>query len=206
MDRKKIIFMNKNNENNKNNVLTQLSGLSASEILRKTGQYDNIPIDIVSILSYYNINISHRDFSEIENCFDKKYIKTYGNILGAAYIYDNGLTICYRRYDTFNRIKFTLAHELAHCCLHMSPDDKMHIEFRNSNQIESGKEYEANIFAGELLIPEHSLRKIYAQLISPLSTALAQIFSVSINVMESRLKYLGLSYINSEYKRVIPDE
>ena len=55
-------------------------------------------------------------------------------------------------------------------------------------------EIEANIFAGELLIPKPLLLKKYKEFIIPSLKALSIIFGVSTNVMAARLDYLGLDY------------
>ena len=53
---------------------------------------------------------------------------------------------------------------------------------------------EADIFAGELLIPESSLVRVYNQFYLPSLESLAKIFSVSTNVMAARLDYLSMPY------------
>ncbi len=57
-------------------------------------------------------------------------------------------------------------------------------------------ERNANIFAGELLIPYSSLMSIYNQLLKPSLSVLAQIFQVSTSVMKARLNYLELRFVD----------
>lgn len=98
---------------------------------------------------------------------------------------------------------FTIAHELAHCCLHIKDYDRPHIEFRLADEEKDRKEKDADIFAGELLIPLKRLRKVYTDLTVPTSSALASSFVVSISVMEARLDYLKISYYNQDGQAVI---
>ena len=94
-----------------------------------------------------------------------------------------------------------MAHELAH----LDENTPEHIKFRNDQaNINDKKEYDANVFARELLIPEESLRYALENLIMPKVEILAQIFGVSLNVMKQRRSYLGLSLIHiSEPTRLL---
>ena len=53
-----------------------------------------------------------------------------GSILGAAFSNGNNLAIFYKKNESLHRKKFTIAHELAHCCLDCPNDESSHIEFR----------------------------------------------------------------------------
>lgn len=66
-----------------------------------------------------------------------------------------------------------------------------YVEFRGTMNSDNENEIEANVFAGELLIPKKQLNRVYKQLIVPSLVGLADIFEVSINVMRERLLYLG---------------
>ena len=90
-----------------------------------------------------------------------------------------------------------------HCCLHIKDYDRPHIEFRLADEEKDRKEKDADIFAGELLIPLKRLRKVYTDLTVPTSSALASSFVVSISVMEARLDYLKISYYNQDGQAVI---
>ena len=119
-----------------------------------------------------------------------------GDVLGAIFAKDDSLGIFYRQGDSLNRIRFTLAHEIAHCCIHADTLEKRHIELRSALSASTPKEYKANVFAGELLIPESTLRDIHSRyLIAPPLSNISQIFKVSTNVMAARLEYLNLTYI-----------
>lgn len=177
--------------------IEELNGLSAEDILGKYWKRNILPIDISKILFNLKVRFVPFNFSQLEksNNIDS------GDILGVVLANNNDLAILYKEAETLNRTRFTLAHELAHCCLkHILPNDKQHIEFRSKSAVQDKKEIDANIFAGELLIPEKELRLSLVKFFEntfPSSVLLAQIFSVSINVMEERLRYLKIPFIDS---------
>ena len=172
--------------------LKDLDGLTPEEILLLS-DIDSYPVDMSKVLNKLNIRTGAMDFSAIESRIPKV-IKLRGSILGAVTIIGDDVNIFYRAGSTENRKRFTLAHELAHCCLNASSLKKGHIEFRFDENTQDKKELAANIFAGQLLIPEKQLRKLYDSLVLPALDVMAQEFQVSVHVMEARLKYLGLGY------------
>ena len=108
------------------------------------------PINISGLLENMGISTIAKDFSDIENVLSKK----QGSILGAAFSNGNNLAIFYKKSDSLHRKKFTIAHELAHCCLDCPNDESSHIEFRLDpftiiTEDELVKEKKANIFAGQ---------------------------------------------------------
>lgn len=201
---KRIIFnirkMEEKKDNNMCMRLRELNGLSSSELLKKTSQYDAIPVDIAQVCFDLDVRLKPFDFHEIEERISKEDGLESGNeILGAVIAYKDELAILYRQSDTTNRKRFTIAHELAHCCLHMRPDTTSpYIEFRRDEKSNKDKEVKANIFAGQLLIPEKSLRKLIGGssfLASNLIPSLAGLFMVSENVMKARLSELKIKII-----------
>ena len=179
--------------------LRELNGLSAEELLKKVGQFGIVPIDIAQICYDLGIHVKMTDFSAIEQKI-YEITKEKREILGAVLAKDNDLAILYRN-NTVNRKRFTLAHELAHCCLHIEPQRKLHLEFRTDGVSSDIKEIEANKFAGELLIPESSLKEVIDfsfDIEESKINFLAQLFVVSENVMKARLKELNISIINRE--------
>lgn len=163
-------------------------------------EYDisfNPPIDISQLLDNIGISTIAKDFSEIE----KLKGVPYGSILGAAFSNDNDLAIFYKKSDSLHRKKFTIAHELAHCCLDCPNDESSHIQYRTDSKLADDieKEKRANIFAGKLLIPKKTLITYCNKLIIPSLTELAKIFDVSISVMTARLEYLKLPYYKDSF-------
>lgn len=148
------------------------------------------PINISLLLEKIGISVISKDFSEAEDSvgYDR------GSILGAAISNGDNLAIFYRKQDTYSRKIFTVAHELGHCCKHSENLKISHIELRTTDTIFDEHEIEANIFAGELLMPKKILLEKYKQFIIPSLQTLSTIFGVSTNVMAARLDYLHLDY------------
>lgn len=87
------------------------------------------------------------------------------------------------------RDRFTIAHELGHYLLHAQQGD---IPLVASRKGSNRAEWEANWFAGGLLMPQIEFRKAFGAGNSPLE--LAGMFAVSVPAVEVRSKVLGLSY------------
>lgn len=171
-------------------ILEKIKDKTALELLKEYNIEISPPINLSLLLDNIGISVIARDFSEIERrC---KYDD--GSILGAAFSKGNNLAIFYRKFDTYNRKIFTIAHELGHCCKHSDNLKIAHVELRTTNNYIDKREIEANIFAGELLIPEKVLMDNYKSFIIPSLNALSKIFGVSSNVMAARLDYLNLDY------------
>lgn len=176
-------------------ILKELSGLSANDLLTKYKISSVPPINISLLLKRIGIAEIPYDFSTIEDIMNYN----HGDVLGAIFAKNDTLSIFYRLSDTLNRQRFTLAHEIAHCCLHSDSLEKKHIELRSSLTVDNSKEYAANIFAGELLIPKDILEKIHNKfIIAPPLSDISKIFGVSTTVMAARLDYLNLPYIKDK--------
>lgn len=179
--------------------LDELNGLTSEMLLEKAKQSNVFPVDVAQICYNLGIWLQPFDFTSIEKESNiHEQVKQKGHILGAVLVNNNDLAILYRKYDSTNRKRFTIAHELAHCCLHMNSDEKRHIEFRIDEQSSDKKEIEANTFAGELLIPEKALKKIIGEskyLSIQAMKTLSNIFMVSENVMKARLEKLNINLL-----------
>lgn len=171
-------------------ILREIGGLSALELLEKYDISLSPPIDIKRLIDNIGIRLIRYDFSNAERAGNYP----LGSIIGAALSDGDNLDILYTNNQTLNRDRFTIAHELAHCCLHNDALEINHLELRTNDA--SPRERDANIFAGELLIPYSSLLPIYNQLLKPSLSVLAQIFQVSTNVMRECLKYLELNFVD----------
>lgn len=169
--------------------LDKLNNKTAQELLKLLGDNPSIPINIDELLKTLSIKVSPYPFSKIE-----KQLNTKDTILGMALVDDDDIIILYREGDTENRKRFTIAHELAHCCLNAQRLKNGHIELRSDQLSNNKDEYAANVFAGELLIPRNKLEEEYLNMVAPLSDVLAKTFGVSTNVMEKRLEYLKMPY------------
>lgn len=109
-------------------------------------------------------------------------------------------------FHSLSRQRFTVAHELGHYLLHSQSDDRMYIDrnfevmFRDNRSSDGSntEEREANLFAAELLMPEHFLREDLAA-ISRLDLVddhfikqLARKYKVSFQAMLFRLTNLRM--------------
>ena len=183
--------------------IAELNGMTADTVLNKFWKRNILPVDIAKILFDMDIRVSAFDFSDAE----KKIGIPNGDILGAILTEGNTAAIIYKKGDSLNRVRFTLAHELAHCCLsHITPESKGYIEYRRQQSCTEKHEVEANIFAGELLIPELELSAVLVKYFAnsfPMSTFLSNVFMVSVSVMEERLRYLKIPFIDRNNIKVI---
>lgn len=172
-----------------NNLMTSLRNKKPIDILRECGQEDQVPVDLGAIFDQLGIRVLAMDFSEIEKMeVMKENVSRRGRILGAVIAKGDTTAIFYSKADSVSshRYRFTVAHELGHLCL----GEIDHIEFRHDGDANEASEVEANIFAGELLIPKKSLERISRKLIVPTITSFASVFEVSETVMAARLSYL----------------
>ncbi len=128
--------------------------------------------------------------------------------------------LCYMEHET--RCRFSLAHEIGHYCLHKtiyenlvytSKDEWKEIYLSIDDEDYGWVEFQANYFAGCLLIPDFSLQSEFNKIldriillineakneginretylesaVSHISTKLSPIFNVSTLCMESRIK------------------
>jgi Zn-dependent peptidase ImmA (M78 family) len=175
-------------------VLKDIQGKTADMILKEYGQDDSIPVNLNQLLLNIGISALPLDFTDLEKEIDCP----QGDILGLVLSKGEKAAIFYKKDDTLNRQRFTIAHELAHCCLHTVEYDKPHVEFRMNDSQKDQHEKEADIFAGQLLVPLKRLQEVYLKLAVPSSITLASKFAVSVNVMEARLDYLKISYFNKD--------
>lgn len=168
-------------------ILREIEGLSPIQLLKKYQIDLTPPINLSELVKKIGIITYAVDFSEVEA--EAGYEQ--GDIIGAALSDGDDMTIMYSQTCTLNRARFTIAHEIAHCCLHTNDLEINHLELRTDSN-KADKERAANIFAGELLIPTEALQNTYSALIKPTVSVLSRIFQVSVSVMRERLSYLEL--------------
>lgn len=182
-------------------ALSKIRGMTAEELLEKYGDNTKVPVDLKELLENIGISSFPMDFSKVE----KEIGAQQGDVLGLLFAKDEKAAIFFKAGDSLKRRRFTIAHELAHCCLHLEDSATPHIELRQDAEAEQKNEREraADIFAGKLLIPLHLLAREYKKMKLPNSKDLANIFGVSIKVMEARLDYLNVSYYNRDGKAVV---
>jgi len=95
--------------------------------------------------------------------------------------------------ESLGRKRFTLAHEIAHACLHAG--DGHVIDYRKNILTPTDKkEVEANRFAADLLMPALMFAKMYFGFYGSVPN-LAKYFTVSEDAARVRIKQLGLENV-----------
>lgn len=168
--------------------LDEIAGLSEYEILLKCNQTNSIPVDLDVILKVLGILKYPSEFTVLEKDFSNR------KISGLVLLHEDDIGIFYNKSDSIPQKRFTISHELAHCCLHGELLTDGYIEFLEFDEANNVHEKEASIFARNLLIPEQSLKKIYKELLEPSLSGLADIFQVPEKIMKQRLDELHLKY------------
>jgi len=172
--------------------LSDLANKSENELLAMANVgVDEIPRDLDRLLKGLKIIATEMDFTKIEEILADN-VSEWGSILGAVAVNDGGVGIFYRLGSTENRIRFTVAHELAHCCLHADSLANGHILMRYDGYFPDEEEVRTNDFASELLMPARLLRAEYGGEQKPRLLDLAKKYRVSLPVMEVRLLRLSL--------------
>lgn len=113
--------------------------------------------------------------------------------------------------EKFGTMMFTLAHELGHWVLHVEDVANMQIQlfeddvfYCRSSQNKSPIEYQADLFAGCLLMPEEIISPLIHDLLNKEARItwghlynIAKDFEISISALTTRLQQLNLLYIDS---------
>lgn len=127
-----------------------------------------IPVNVKNILAGVGIRFRKNDFSELERALE---IDKDDAILGLAFSDGDDLGILFSSQIDRDSANYVLAHEFAHCCLHLAPHEQFHVEMKMSSDLysdshnktirerhnNSHKELQADKFAANLLIPTKPL-------------------------------------------------
>jgi Zn-dependent peptidase ImmA (M78 family) len=163
----------------------------ARETLQRHGLY-SIPVNPVVVAGKLGVRPLHAVFSEAK----------YSGLTAKR---GDDVQVLIRQGDSLVRKRFTIAHELAHVVLHLRAADQEFIDtdedlFRTSDEAsedwspERRREWEANVFAAELLMPSELVTRTWQSLPPDSRTvdAMARFFQVSEIAMSIRLSELGL--------------
>lgn len=192
-----------------NRKLDLIKGKESTEILEAYNGENTYPVDIEKIVSDIGAKVIYTDLKPIEEMEKiKELIEKHGALEGFVIADESDIYIAVNKNTNGKAIKdsgarhkkrFTLAHELAHCVLHTSTvtSELGYIDFRMNDETRLDKnskyrerEIEANIYAGELLIPEKELDYVIDSLLMPSIKVLCEYFDVSEAVMNARLRHL----------------
>ena len=127
-------------------------------------------------------------------------------ILGIAFSNGDELGILYSSKIDKDATNYVLAHELAHCCLHMKPAEEFHVELKVSHDLyagvrgkslfagykESYKENQADRFAADLLIPTQALSEYIINSTEHSIDCIARHFHVTKEIVH--LKIMNLQH------------
>lgn len=162
-------------QNEVQNLLTQCGYTAA-----------NLPIDVEKIAEHLGIDVRYSAYD--------------GDLSGMLYQDEKQKVIGINALHPNNRQRFTIAHEIGHYILHdkkeVHIDGQMKIYFRGPTG-EQKEENEANIFAGELLMPYNFILQDVKDGIDLESeaqiTELSKKYKVSFQAMSIRLSRLASS-------------
>lgn len=107
---------------------------------------------------------------------------------------DDSFKIYVSATDGKNRQKFTIAHEIGHYFIHYkdgNPEERETVYRRTNHAYGGFTEYEANVFAASLLMPENKFKESFKSRGGDLGL-IANDFGVSIAAAEVRARALGL--------------
>lgn len=160
---------------------------------------NNLTQDIINL---FNIQIPIRDINQVVNQLGGQIEERSmpdNMIDGSVRKVNDGFVISVSPFQTEERRKFTIAHELGHLFLHMgyiiSPE--MWDRQRNATYYRAGDsllEYQANEFAAAFLMPRDDYKKImdrYTVGSSVETKKIAEYFGVSVSAASNRGKFLG---------------
>jgi len=138
----------------------------------------NYPIDIVEIAQKLGFEVYLSNFDNPD---------VAGMVINSL---DNK-SIYINKKDIPQRQRFTIAHEIGHIVLHHKKDATFEeVDYRNTNELPSQKEIEANAFAAALLMPKELAIKVWDRLQDV--DDFADYFKVSKSAGAIRLMNLGL--------------
>jgi len=161
----------------------------AEQVLRDHGLIGAAPIDPLVVARALRIKVMNAVFSDPDK---SGAISRRGGVF-SIYVNAN---------DPPARKRFTIAHEIGHCLLHMSQgSDGEFVDTVDNYRVAAPdtaakwdearrKEYEANVFAAALLMGAESIRQKWGE--NKDATHLAWQFQVSPKAMQIRLSELGL--------------
>jgi Zn-dependent peptidase ImmA (M78 family) len=175
------------------------SAKSLLDDLRSNGFSNKLPIDIDQIASLLDIDVIYSDANA-------------SGAVGQIVIDNNGKAIITINpsENTFEpRRRFTLAHEIAHYCLHLNKQKKFIDTKKSMSRSDSYwdvYESEANTFAAQLLMPKDQIIAKGKEIADTFKASslfnkmpasffvdsMANYFNVSAPAMEYRLKNIGI--------------
>lgn len=194
--------------------LKEIHGLSPNDICR---EYElEKTVDMQGLLEDMEIKCMDYDFTPLEErlCF-----KGNDVILGMACAGKDDLLILHSSRLNDKEKNYVLAHELAHCCIHLPVSSEYHIELKTKNDIypimrslyflinfknrHHQKEEEADCFAAELLIPTSEIMNVLSSDNVPTIHELSNYFCVPNYLVRLKIKLLNQTFSGSPLKQFL---
>lgn len=172
-------------------TLDEIKGLSAEEILGRTGQKREVPVKLDVVMDKLGVKWFPTSFKELEEKEKKK-------ILGLVLLNGDDVGIFYWENAELFQKRFVIAHELGHCCLHADKLKDGYIDYYSEESEKEDYEKGATAFAMRLLMPEEGLRNIVSKMLKPSLKTLSEIFQVPEKTMKERLEDLHIAYYTEE--------
>lgn len=160
-----------------NHLKDKLAPVDILDTIEKNG-IQTIPLDIESVYRFYGISIQRIPMDkEISGILEKR---------------RNGWSIFINQWHHPKRQRFTLAHELGHYFLHGNTNNKFidNTLFLRINETTDQMETDADMFAGELLMPKKQFID-QVNLGNNKISSLAEYFNVSMMAVKVRASILG---------------
>ena len=180
--------------------IKEINALTSDQILEKR-KTRTIPINMKEILRDIGIVFQMVDFSDLQK---KLKINKDDAILGMAFSNGDELGILYSNKIAGDAKNYVLAHELAHCCLHLHPSETFHVELKFSRDMyseqkrrsflslfaDSVKEIQADKFAAEILIPTDDINQYICKNQNATTEEIAKYFHVPEEIVRLKLSSL----------------
>lgn len=146
---------------------------SARDLLIAAKEY-RVPMDLESLAAKLGVDVLP--------------VSDWPNEFSGQVVYDGGdrPQVQYNTNHSTTRIRFTVAHELAHVVLHLNPGEPRIMPRDTTFRAASREEVEANLYAADLLIPLPLLHEVIED-VGRDYRRLAEIFTVSKQAMLYRL-------------------
>lgn len=147
------------------------------KLMRDKGFYQ-FPVNVEKLVKVLNLHLTYESFVDEVSGVLRKGL-------------DDEWEIVVNRSHPPTRQRFTIAHEIAHYCLHRNEKNTFQdtVFFRGATI--SPQEHAANRFAGEILMPESVFRQQVEKGCSAIDS-LADFFGVSALAVRVRAKQLGM--------------
>lgn len=175
-----------------------LAGKTAENLISYFKLDESFPVDLERVLTYYNIDLYPRDFSDIKEAWA---IAKMGPVSSMVEVSKKRISIFYQENNTEQKKRFAIAYELAKCCLYPKK-----MVFGNNLTYEQELEEltyqneKAYLFACSLLIPQSIVDSVYDAMDCPDINVFAKELDVPKKVMEVRLKHLNKKYTDISNK------